>query len=145
MLIEWLVVLAVLFSLRSGFKGSVEVKEPEPFKPHRKRIFLRGDETVHALDEAIKKFVEDGRKELLLSAIVAVLSEVRDFESIARIIQPVAEHSDEAPPKLAFGWERRRVQQKNMERRKEKVFEMMKRIDEEGIKLGLDGISAEKP
>jgi len=145
LLIEWLVVLIVLLSLRSGFKGSVEVKEPEPFKPHRKRIFLRGDETVHALDDAIKKFVEDGRKELLLSAIVAVLSEVRDFESIARIIQPVADHSDEALPKLAFGWEKRRVQQKNMKRRKEKVFEMMRRIDEEGIKLGLDGISAEKP
>lgn len=145
MLIEWLVVLAVLFSLRSGFKASVEVKEPEPFKPHRKRIFLRGDETVHVLDDAIRKFVEEGRKELLLSAVVAVLSEVRDFESIARIIQPVAEHSDEAPPKLAFGWEKRRVQQKNVERRREKVFEMMKRIEEEGIKLGLDGISAEKP
>jgi|GEM_PF-2759569 hypothetical protein len=145
MLIEWLVVLAVLFSFRSGFKGSVEVGEPEPFKPHRKRIFLRGDETVHVLDDAIKKFIEEGRKELLLSAVVAVLSEVRDFESIARIIQPVADHSDELPSKLAFGWEKRRVQQKNMKRRKEKVFEMMKRIDEEGIKLGLDGIFGKKP
>ena len=145
MLIEWFVVFIVLLSLRSGFRGSVEVREPEPFKPHRKRIFLRGDETVHALDDAIKKFIEEGRKELLLSAIVATLSEIRDFESIARIIQPVADHSDETPPRLAFGWEKRRVERKNMKRRKEKVFEMMKRIEEEGIKLELDGISAEKP
>ncbi len=128
--VEWLIVATAFIKVSRDFKKRLRIDESEVIKLHKMREEFVKDTFASELDEAVKLFVENGRRTPLIVVLVRILS-MSGLESgkIAELIAPLVAHQDKAVPRLSLPWERKFVESANRRKRAEIVEEIKKEIE----------------
>ncbi len=125
-LLDWVIVLGIL--LKAVRKVRLEVVDEE-FVERHKRFEGWTDEVESEVRVAKDMFVERGNKVFLTVVLSKYLSNLKTGD-VARVVYPLFLHEDRKVPKLAFNWEKRRIEEFNRMRRVEVLKEVLRRLRE---------------
>jgi len=135
--IDWLIVVGVFFRASSILRRSMVVDESELVKIHEFKVSLKKEEIIESVEKAKKEFIENGLKSPLIAVISQVLiSAGWRLDDVARVISFIVSHEDEKIPKLAFGWERKFIENRNKKRREEVIKSLENYLKKEGVEFG---------
>jgi len=109
-------------------------------RPYRLEVRSERGEELELAEELMNAFLERGLKTPLIAYMSALLNDVgATFREIAYVIEPLASHSDEPVPLVAFGFEKDLVARGNRARREEALNLTLSRLAEwaesKGVKL----------
>lgn len=124
----------------TGIKKRVDYDDRfELGEKHTQSIDELEDQKLNSFEEMQKEFVEDGRKEYLLTYLFNLLihkSGRISSRKVSRILKPLIYYSDRPKPVLNFGWWKERISKNNEGRREEILREVTRNIqDNIGINM----------
>ena len=150
LIFEWILVLAVVWRLYAGLRGSIGqatamAARPLPYEGwqrHRQRISQTNPEFLTYFREIQEKFLDEGIKDHLLVQVIGSLWEngLRQWE-ITRIVGPLLEYRDALVPFPRFPWEERWINRRNRRNRQQVLngtLELLDRVVTEGQRFRVE-------
>jgi len=151
-LIEWGIAGIFVVRAYSGFKFEIGRKYTVPLKvaswrKHVQEVTYVEDEDFENVNKLQKIFVEHGEKAPLIIYLTLLLF-MNGFKTnyIAQVLAPLIDYEDEKVPFFAFGWEKRRVLERNLRNRKELLGKLIMELSDQGVnRMGKGGEGLDEP
>jgi len=133
-LFEWTIAGFIVSRAYSGFKSELDKRYTvsltrTPWTKHVQKITYRKDEDFEALKDLQETFVEGGVKGPLMLYLTTLLSKSGcSIEQMDQILGSLISYEDEKIPLIAFGWEKKRIVEKNRKRRQDVLGDLMQTL-----------------
>jgi len=125
---EWLILVALAFLVVRNVRLEPDMQTLERHTP---RITARSDELAKSIEDAARKFVEEGEKAELIAFVAKAMFDAGMPEvAVARAIENLVNYQDESVPSFSFSWERKIVEGRNKKRRKKVLDAVMSTLKE---------------
>lgn len=129
---EWGIVglfaFATYIMMRGSVKGMAEREQFRSWEKHAQKIGSSGDPDQARVAEMIEEFIEEGKKERIITYLIR-LSERRGYRQrfISNMMGELINYREEELPPLVLSWEAERIKEKNREKRKEVLENVLER------------------
>ena len=133
-LFEWTIAGFIVSRAYSGFKSELDKRYTvsltrTPWTKHVQKITYKMDEDFEALKDLQETFVEGGVKGPLMLYLTTLLSKSGcSIEQMDQILGSLISYEDEKIPLIAFGWEKKRIVEKNRKRRQDVLGDLMQTL-----------------
>ncbi|NVL93605.1 MAG: hypothetical protein HWN71_11285, partial [Desulfobacterales bacterium] len=133
-LFEWTIAGFIVSRAYSGFKSELDKRYTvsltrTPWTKHVQKITYKMDEDFEALKDLQETFVEGGVKGPLMLYLTTLLSKSGcSIEQMDQILGSLISYEDEKIPLIAFGWEKKRIVEKNRKRRQDVLGGLMQTL-----------------
>ncbi|MCW4027168.1 MAG: hypothetical protein NWE76_06770 [Candidatus Bathyarchaeota archaeon] len=133
-LFEWTIGGFIVSRAYSGFKSELDKRYTvsltrTPWTKHVQKITYRMDEDFEALKDLQETFVEGRVKGPLMLYLTTLLSKSGcSIEQMDQILGSLISYEDEKIPLIAFGWEKKRIVEKNRKRRQDMLGDLMQTL-----------------